>query len=114
VVASGRQRLCTSLKQLLAFEGDVRESFDLYFQVSYDVFGQMHTHDLVPGGADQPVTNDNRAEYVRLYVKYLLEDSVAQSFAAFAVGFYKVCGGPVFKARLTGTRRLVAPVRLFD
>jgi hypothetical protein len=38
-----------------------------------------------------------RAEYVDLYVKYILEDSIATQFSAFALGFHTVCGGPVLQ-----------------
>lgn len=32
-------------------------------QVTYEYFGEMKTHDLVEGGGDIPVTNDNRERY---------------------------------------------------
>lgn len=33
-------------------------------QVTYEYFGEMKTYDLVPGGGDIPVTNDNRERYL--------------------------------------------------
>jgi E3 ubiquitin-protein ligase HERC4 len=42
-----------------------------------------------------------RAEYVDLYVKYILDTSVEKSFNAFNQGFHYVCGShilPMFKA----------------
>ena len=50
----------------------------------------MRTHALKPGGADIPVTAHNRQEYVDLYTKWILHDSIALQFSAFAVGFYEV------------------------
>ena len=42
---------------------------------------------------DIAVSRENRQEYVRLYAKYLLEDSIARQFGAFQRGFHAVCGG---------------------
>lgn len=80
--------------QLLAFKGDVESTFCRTFSVSYDVFGAKRTVELKKGGADIPLTNANREEYVRLYTKWVLEDSIARQFRAFKNGFIKVCGGP--------------------
>ena len=38
------------------------------------------------------VTNENREEYVALYVDYLLNTSVVNQFQAFHRGFGRVCG----------------------
>jgi len=40
-------------------------------QVTYEQFGEKLTHDLVPGGGEIPVTQHNRAEYVRCSLIYL-------------------------------------------
>jgi hypothetical protein len=42
--------------------------------------------DLIPNGGEIPVTAENREEYVRLYVQYTLDVSVAPQFEAFQVG----------------------------
>lgn len=39
------------------------------------------------------VTNENREEYVALYVDYILNTSVLNQFQAFHRGFGRVCGG---------------------
>lgn len=39
----------------------------------------------------------NAIEYVDLYVKYLLEDSVKKQFDAFQKGFRMVCDSAAFK-----------------
>ena len=62
-------------------------------QVSYEEFGEAKAFDLQPNGGDIPVTTANREEYVRLYVNYLLQDSIATQFNAFQRGFLNVCGG---------------------
>lgn len=62
-------------------------------QVSYEEFGETKTFDLMVDGENIPVTAANKAEYVSLYVKYLLEDSIKRQFDAFQRGFHSVCGG---------------------
>ena len=86
-------QLGRNLEKMLRFEGDVQEVFGQVFQVNVEAFGSMETHDLVPGGGDRAVTNDNVGEYVALYVKHVLVDSVAGPFEAFLKGFMRVCGG---------------------
>ncbi|GAQ89192.1 Putative ubiquitin-protein ligase [Klebsormidium nitens] len=83
-----------SLQKLLDFEGDVESAFGLDFQVSYENFGAEVIHDLITNGGQTPVTNANRQQYVELYVKYVLEESIQTQFDAFRRGFLQVCGGP--------------------
>jgi hypothetical protein len=64
------------------------------FEVEYEAFGQTVGVELVPGGAAIPVTNANRADFVRAYAGWLLGGAVREQFAAFASGFHRVCGGP--------------------
>lgn len=64
------------------------------FEVEYEAFGEKKQVELLPGGANLPVTADNRRQFVDLYSDWLLSGSVAEQFAAFASGFHRVCGGP--------------------
>jgi len=90
--------LARGLRQLLTLEGDVTEILgQRAFVAEYEEFGRMKSHALVPGGDSMVVTNDNREEYVRLYVDWLLQGSVEQQFSAFAEGFHEVCGGPALR-----------------
>lgn len=90
--------LLRSLHSLLEYEGDdLEEVFCLNFAVSRDVFGAVKTDELKPGGAQIPVTQDNKQEYVDLYVDFVLNKSVAKHFDAFNQGFHKVCGGRVLR-----------------
>ena len=41
------------------------------------------------------VTKDNRTEYVRAYVRHVLDESVKEPFHAFDEGFKRVCDGKV-------------------
>jgi ubiquitin-protein ligase E3 A len=82
------------LKQLLNWEeGDVGDIFMRTFEISYDVYGAIKTFPLCNNGQDVIVTNDNRQNYVRLYIRHLIEESVKRQFHAFHDGFYLVCGG---------------------
>jgi hypothetical protein len=81
--------LYKGLKQLYEYDGDV-EDLDLTFQIVYDFFGQNIVHNLLLNGANIPVTNDNKQQYIDLYVQYLLEESVKQQFDWFWKGFRHV------------------------
>ena len=70
--------------------GDVETVFCRSFSVEWDEFGERRTHDLLPGGRDIAVTGDNREEFVRLYVQWLLHESVAAQFDALFEGFSRV------------------------
>lgn len=43
--------LAKGLEQLLQFKGDVESTFALSFEVEYDYFGEMRSHELRPGGS---------------------------------------------------------------
>lgn len=85
------------LRQLLEFAGNVEEVFQRNFEYSYEVFGAVKTVELKPGGSSIAVTNDNREEYVALYVDYLLNKSVERQYDAFHRGFHLVCNGEVLQ-----------------
>jgi ubiquitin-protein ligase E3 A len=89
--------LYEGFKRLLEFDGDVMSVYMRNFSVEYEYFGETKIYELKPGGENIPLTNDNREEYVQLYVKYLLEDSISTQFAAFKSGFELVCASPLMK-----------------
>jgi hypothetical protein len=83
-----------SLQQLLSYDGDDFEDvFMNDFTVTENVFGEQRVVELKSGGASIRLTKVNREEYVDLYVRYALTDSVAQQFNAFRDGFLLVAGG---------------------
>jgi len=85
-----------SLRQLLEDnESDVEETYTLTFSLSEDCYGEVRTVELKKGGADAPVTQANKEEYVRLYCNHILNASVESRYKAFHQGFHKVCGGRV-------------------
>lgn len=63
------------------------------------------------------VTEDNRREFVDLYVDWYLSDSVHRQFEAFAKGLLMLCGGPALQLfSATELERLVcgSPCLDFD
>jgi len=82
------------LPALPAAGDDVEDVFCLDFTANIESFGEVQTVDLIPGGSKIPVTRANRKQYVAAYLKWLLVDSVARQFTAFARGFHTVVSGP--------------------
>ncbi|KAG8435235.1 hypothetical protein GDO86_013257 [Hymenochirus boettgeri] len=83
--------LAHGLNELLTYDGNVEEDFYSTFQVFQEEFGVIKSYNLKPGGDKIPVTNQNRKEYVQLYVDYLLNKSIYKQFSAFYYGFHSVC-----------------------
>jgi len=84
--------------KLLQFEGNVETVYeDVSFQITYEYFGEHRVYDLKPNGSQIPLTNLNRQEYVNLYMKYLLVDSVKRQWIEFEKGFKMVCDSEAFK-----------------
>lgn len=62
-------------------------------QVTWDDLGMERSHNLMEGGADIPVTADNKEEYVELYANFLLSEAVSRQFDRFKQGFLRVMSG---------------------
>ena len=92
-LAEFRPTLAHGLRQLLEYEGDVEATFCQDFVTHTERYGQTTLVQLCPNGDKRSVTNANRKEYVDLYIKYLLESSVARQYEPFKRGFFTVCGG---------------------
>jgi E3 ubiquitin-protein ligase NEDD4 len=68
-------------------ENDITDIIDETFTTTEERFGEMVTIDLKPGGADVPVTEDNKRDYVELVVDYRISKRVKEQFEAFMSGF---------------------------
>jgi len=89
--------LYTGLKHVVEYNGkNIEEDYGLVFQITYDYFETKETYDLLPNGQDIPVTNENRMQYVQLYLDYLLRDSVSVQINDFVKGFKEVCNAQAF------------------
>ena len=89
--------LAKGLKDLLTFEGDVENTFCRSFYIETEAFGELKKHLLKENGENINVTNENREEYVRLFVDWWLNKGIETIFEEFKTGFLKVCGGEVLK-----------------
>lgn len=78
-------------------EVNVEETMCLSFAITSEFFGAVKTVALKPNGENLPVTNQNKREYIALYVQYVLEKSIEKQFNAFSRGFMSVCGGDVLE-----------------
>ncbi|XP_075557590.1 SMAD specific E3 ubiquitin protein ligase [Dermacentor variabilis] len=66
---------------------DIGDIIDTTFSVEHNAFGQLQVHELKPNGKDLPVTDDNKKEYVRLFVNYRFMRGIEQQFLALQKGF---------------------------
>ncbi|KAF9264871.1 HECT-domain-containing protein [Marasmius fiardii PR-910] len=68
-------------------ENDITDIIDETFTTTEERFGEMVTIELKPGGADVPVTEENKKEYVEAIVEYRISKRVKEQFDAFMSGF---------------------------
>ena len=90
------ESLQNGFQQLLEYENEseIEFVFCLTFEVSWiDNLGEEHTRELMPGGSNIAVTGENRDEYVRLYTKWLLVDSIHKQWEAFERGVTHIVEG---------------------
>jgi len=69
---------------------DIADVIDSTFSVEHDAFGAIRVHELKPGGKTIQVTEDNKKEYVKLYVTYRWCQGIEQQFLALQKGFHEV------------------------
>ncbi|KAJ8931387.1 hypothetical protein NQ314_015705 [Rhamnusium bicolor] len=63
-------------------ENNIDGVLDTTFSVENNSFGVIKVHELKPGGATITVTEDNKREYVKLYVNYRFMRGIEQQFLA--------------------------------
>ncbi|XP_066923959.1 E3 ubiquitin-protein ligase NEDD4-like isoform X2 [Clytia hemisphaerica] len=63
------------------------EDLDLRFQVEEEVFGEVVSRDLKPGGEDIPVTNANKREYIDSVIRWRFMDRINEQMKSFMQGF---------------------------
>eukprot|EP01025_Chloroclados_australasicus_P060238 TRINITY_DN7715_c0_g1_i4.p1 TRINITY_DN7715_c0_g1~~TRINITY_DN7715_c0_g1_i4.p1 ORF type:complete len:816 (-),score=108.71 TRINITY_DN7715_c0_g1_i4:1308-3701(-) len=64
------------------------------FTISEEHYGTVMEYPLIQNGEDVFVTEENRLEYVNLYVDWVLDKSVKQQFEALQAGFMLFYDGP--------------------
>uniref|UniRef100_A0A7S2ZHD4 HECT domain-containing protein n=1 Tax=Rhodosorus marinus TaxID=101924 RepID=A0A7S2ZHD4_9RHOD len=88
-------RVAQSLQAVLDYDGDDMEDvLCVTFTVPYEsIYGERVEHELVEGGKDRFVTQQNKHEFVRLYTEWVLEKSVEKAFSAFKGGMRRMIPG---------------------
>jgi E3 ubiquitin-protein ligase HUWE1 len=76
-----------SLKSILEYNLDDL-GLELFFTAETQVFGEYTTTDLIEGGSKLPVTDDNKADYVRLISHHRMTTAIRDQIEAFLEGFY--------------------------
>mmetsp|Transcript_13630 Transcript_13630/g.13651 ORF Transcript_13630/g.13651 Transcript_13630/m.13651 type:complete len:364 (-) Transcript_13630:40-1131(-) len=87
--------LVKQLEIMLQTEENVEEVYCRNFILETKMFDQVIVHELKENGSKIPVTNENRQEFVDLYVDWWLNRGISEIFEAFKRGFFKVCEGDV-------------------
>ena len=60
------------------------------FTIQIQEFGVTETRDLKPNGANIPVTEDNKKEYVKLVCQMKMTGAIRKQLNAFLEGFYDI------------------------
>ncbi|XP_037044995.1 ubiquitin-protein ligase E3B [Bradysia coprophila] len=81
--------LYRSLTFIKHYQSDVAE-LDLTFSVDEDQMGKIVTHELHPGGRAQPVTNDNKINYIHYMAYFRMHTQIREQTAAFIRGFRSI------------------------
>uniref|UniRef100_A0A8C9XW04 E3 ubiquitin-protein ligase n=1 Tax=Sander lucioperca TaxID=283035 RepID=A0A8C9XW04_SANLU len=68
-------------------ENDITSVLDHTFCVEHNAFGKFLQHELKPNGRNMPVTEENKKEYVRLYVNWRFMRGIEAQFLALQKGF---------------------------
>jgi len=82
------QELCRSLGWML--DNDITNVIYQSFAVEKSSFGSINSFELKPDGKDIPVTEENKKEYVQLFVNWRLQHGIEQQFSSFMKGFNEI------------------------
>lgn len=87
-IVSGDPELAAQLMQL-ENEPDVSEN-NIPFSLSVDTFGEVKEVELLPGGTNIQVTNDNRLEFIRLCAQHRLVGATEPYIVALRDAFHSL------------------------
>ncbi|KAH7923840.1 HECT-domain-containing protein [Leucogyrophana mollusca] len=71
-------------------DNDITDVLDETFTTTEDRFGEIVEVELRPGGADIPVTDENKKDYVEAVVEYRTQTRVKAQLQSFMEGFLEV------------------------
>lgn len=106
--------LYQNFRHLLDYDGDVEQVFSAGYAFSFQEWGQHKEINIAGIGRDEPrcfrridaeeggceiepITNENRHEFVQDYVYWLTDKAVEYQYEAFARGFYACFGRDVLR-----------------
>jgi len=69
---------------------DEFEDLEMFFCADQDILGEVRTHELKPGGADIPVNQANKDEYIQLMIDWRFSRGVEDQTSKFLEGFGEV------------------------
>ena len=72
-------------------DSNLKEELDSNFTVIDDKFGEKLVIPLIPNGENIMIDNNNKDEYVDLYLDWYFNKSISEFFNSFEKGFYRVC-----------------------
>lgn len=81
--------LYRSLTLVKHYKGDVRQ-LELTFSLDEDVMGKLVTHELIPGGRAEAVTNQNKIRYIHRMAHFRMHTQIKEQTAAFIKGFCSI------------------------
>ncbi|KAG0654700.1 hypothetical protein C6P46_001535 [Rhodotorula mucilaginosa] len=71
-------------------ENDITDVLDHDFTTQYDSFGTLETCELIPNGAEIPVSEANKLEYIRLLCEHRLRGRVEKQIEALKHGLGEI------------------------
>lgn len=71
-------------------ENDITDIIDTTFLVQHNAFGRLQEYELKENGRNISVTEENKLEYVTLYVNYRCRRGIEHQFEALQRGFYEI------------------------
>jgi len=60
---------------------------EMYFEVDFELLGEIKPHELKPGGSEILVTEENKAEYLELVCEWRMSRGIEEQTKAFLEGF---------------------------
>ncbi|KAF7699580.1 Ubiquitin-protein ligase E3A [Cucumispora dikerogammari] len=79
-----------SLKKLESFSSGELSAMEQYFEITYDADGNCYSRELKENGKNIKVTRSNVLEFIALYVNWIVDISIAETFNAAKQGFFSV------------------------
>lgn len=83
------------IQQLADMGENLEDTLCMYFSTTQEVIGVKEEIDLVEGGKDIPVTNDNYPEYLEACLKYRMMHRVKDQLTELLLGFFDVIPEPL-------------------